>query len=376
MWKLMLREVNKARDAIDTLVLIFWMSHAKDLVAFIFGINCYELESYPYSAAIHFGGVTEVTSDLAILQSSLRLCKVPLLSQKTSDEDEVTNDLTFLKTSLRLCKSPLFNDLKDGKAPEVSFVANDVTCKWGYYLTDEIHPELSVLIMSISQPDLNDTKRIRVWKSVRYGVSKELDTAYWGFLGVGTTLDIFQNIIFIPYLEYGVLSLSGYGVLSFILYGLWLRCKGVTKQIVGVEFLRGLALKTTGCSSDLHSNDESGKGFKWEVNYRKNYSSNDILKSISSLLRELTVGSYESAALDYNVSLKTIAGNSVSTDLRVWKSVRYSVSKELDIAYWGFLGVGTTLDIFQNIIFIPYLEYGVLSLSGYGVVSFILCGLW
>ncbi|GJY41230.1 zf-CCHC domain-containing protein [Tanacetum coccineum] len=26
-----------------------------------------------------------------------------------------------------------------------------------------------------------------VWKSVRYGVSKELDTAYWGFLGVGTT---------------------------------------------------------------------------------------------------------------------------------------------------------------------------------------------
>ncbi|GKB79303.1 hypothetical protein Tco_0946198 [Tanacetum coccineum] len=57
----------------------------------------------------------------------------------------------------------------------------------------------------------------KVWKSVRYGVSKELDTAYWGFLGVGTTLDIFQNIIFVPYIEYGVLSISGYGVLSFIL---------------------------------------------------------------------------------------------------------------------------------------------------------------
>ncbi|GJX08856.1 hypothetical protein Tco_0196788 [Tanacetum coccineum] len=41
-----------------------------------------------------------------------------------------------------------------------------------------------------------------------------LDTAYWGFLGVGTTLDIFQNIIFIPYFQYDVLSLSGYGVLS------------------------------------------------------------------------------------------------------------------------------------------------------------------
>ncbi|GJY01619.1 hypothetical protein Tco_0359771 [Tanacetum coccineum] len=41
-----------------------------------------------------------------------------------------------------------------------------------------------------------------------------LDTAYWGFLGVGTTFDIFQNI-HILYLEYGVLSLSGYGVLNF-----------------------------------------------------------------------------------------------------------------------------------------------------------------
>ncbi|GJY04433.1 hypothetical protein Tco_0370373, partial [Tanacetum coccineum] len=58
-----------------------------------------------------------------------------------------------------------------------------------------------------------------VWKSVRYGVSKGLDTAYWGFLGVWTTLDIFQNIKFIPYFQYGVLVFSGYGVL--ILFPLW-----------------------------------------------------------------------------------------------------------------------------------------------------------
>ncbi|GJZ28577.1 hypothetical protein Tco_0573224 [Tanacetum coccineum] len=58
-----------------------------------------------------------------------------------------------------------------------------------------------------------------VGKSVGYGVSKELDTAYWRFLRVGTTLDIFQNIILIPYLGYGVLSFSGYGILMFIL--LW-----------------------------------------------------------------------------------------------------------------------------------------------------------
>ncbi|GJY19099.1 retrovirus-related pol polyprotein from transposon TNT 1-94 [Tanacetum coccineum] len=41
-----------------------------------------------------------------------------------------------------------------------------------------------------------------------------LDTAYWGFLGVGTTLDIFQNI-HILFLKYDVLSIFGYGVLSF-----------------------------------------------------------------------------------------------------------------------------------------------------------------
>ncbi|GJZ94267.1 hypothetical protein Tco_0666470 [Tanacetum coccineum] len=64
--------------------------------------------------------------------------------------------------------------------------------------------------------------QIQVWKSVGYGVSKcwirriqVLDTAYWGFLGVGATFDIFQNIILIPYFEYGILGLSGYGVLIF-----------------------------------------------------------------------------------------------------------------------------------------------------------------
>ncbi|GJV48670.1 reverse transcriptase domain-containing protein [Tanacetum coccineum] len=55
-------------------------------------------------------------------------------------------------------------------------------------------------------------------KSVRYGVSNVLDMAYWGFLRVGTTFDIFQNI-HILYLQYGVLVFSGYGVL--ILFPLW-----------------------------------------------------------------------------------------------------------------------------------------------------------
>ncbi|GJW22777.1 hypothetical protein Tco_0033399 [Tanacetum coccineum] len=55
-------------------------------------------------------------------------------------------------------------------------------------------------------------------ESVRYGVSNILDMAYWGFLGVETTFDIFQNI-HILYFQYNVLVFSGYGVL--ILFPLW-----------------------------------------------------------------------------------------------------------------------------------------------------------
>ncbi|GKF78273.1 hypothetical protein Tco_0230743 [Tanacetum coccineum] len=55
---------------------------------------------------------------------------------------------------------------------------------------------------------------IDFYSLVRYGVSNGLDTAYWKFLGVRTTFDIFQNI-HILYLKYGVLDSSGYGVLIF-----------------------------------------------------------------------------------------------------------------------------------------------------------------
>ncbi|GJU01121.1 hypothetical protein Tco_1111459 [Tanacetum coccineum] len=82
--------------------------------------------------------------------------------------------------------------------------------------------EIRLLCFRYREYDLAHLKLVfdfsvyKVWKSVRYGVSNALDTAYWGFLGVGTMLDIFQIIIFIPYFQYGVLVFSGYGVLSSI----------------------------------------------------------------------------------------------------------------------------------------------------------------
>ncbi|GKD57220.1 hypothetical protein Tco_1290607, partial [Tanacetum coccineum] len=47
---------------------------------------------------------------------------------------------------------------------------------------------------------------IRHIQLVGYGVLE--------FFRVGTTFDIFQDIIFIPYFQYGVLVLSGYGILN------------------------------------------------------------------------------------------------------------------------------------------------------------------
>nr|GEV29750.1 retrovirus-related Pol polyprotein LINE-1 [Tanacetum cinerariifolium] len=62
----------------------------------------------------------------------------------------MNNDVNVLR------QSPLFNDLKVGKAPDVPFVANNVTYKREYYLTDGIYPEWSILIKSISNPGANE----------------------------------------------------------------------------------------------------------------------------------------------------------------------------------------------------------------------------
>ncbi|GJU84851.1 WAT1-related protein isoform X1 [Tanacetum coccineum] len=78
------------------------------------------------------------------------------------------NDVNVLR------QSPVLNDLKVGKAPEVPFVANDVTYKWRYYLTDGIYPKWVVLMKSISQPGSNDVKRIR-YKQAHEAARKDVE---------------------------------------------------------------------------------------------------------------------------------------------------------------------------------------------------------
>ncbi|GJR87044.1 putative ribonuclease H-like domain-containing protein [Tanacetum coccineum] len=84
------------------------------------------------------------------------------------------------------------------------------------YLTSS-RPDIMFAVYVCARYQVNQ----KVWKSVEYGVSNELDTAYWGFLGVGTTFDIFQNIILIPYLEYAVLSPLDTAYWSLVFCGLF-----------------------------------------------------------------------------------------------------------------------------------------------------------
>nr|GEX03149.1 protein ALP1-like [Tanacetum cinerariifolium] len=83
----------------------------------------------------------------------------------------MNNDVNVLR------QSTIFNDLKSGRALDVPFVANDVPYKRGYYLTDGIYPQWSILIKSIKNPGTNDHKRI-LYKTKHEAASKDVKRAF------------------------------------------------------------------------------------------------------------------------------------------------------------------------------------------------------
>ncbi|GJU29894.1 ALP1-like protein [Tanacetum coccineum] len=83
----------------------------------------------------------------------------------------MNNDVNVLR------QSPLFNDLKVGKASDVPFVANKVPYKKGYYLTNGIYSQWSVLIKSIKNPGMNDHKRI-LYKTKHEASRKDVERAF------------------------------------------------------------------------------------------------------------------------------------------------------------------------------------------------------
>ncbi|GJQ89055.1 hypothetical protein Tco_0000194 [Tanacetum coccineum] len=105
-----------------------------------------------------------------------------------------------------------------------------------------------------------------VWKSVQYGVSNGLDTVYWGFLGVGTTFDIFQNIILIPYLEYDVLSLLDTTYCSLIFCGIWIEEEETNHALMAIssniEQQLSLNEQLTFQANEIYAKDEKLKIYR------------------------------------------------------------------------------------------------------------------
>ena len=84
------------------------------------------------------------------------------------------NDLNVLEAS------PLFNNILQGKAPDMSYVLNGNECKYGYYLADGIYPEYATFVKSYSFPADEKIKLFKLehesaWKDVErvFGVLKQ-----------------------------------------------------------------------------------------------------------------------------------------------------------------------------------------------------------
>ncbi|GJY43207.1 ALP1-like protein [Tanacetum coccineum] len=81
------------------------------------------------------------------------------------------NDINVIHRSL------LLSDLKLGKAPDITFVANDVTYPWGYYLCNGMYPEWVPFVKSVTYLSDDDHKRSR-YKATHEGARKDVERAF------------------------------------------------------------------------------------------------------------------------------------------------------------------------------------------------------
>ncbi|GKA26763.1 hypothetical protein Tco_0712872 [Tanacetum coccineum] len=168
-----------------------------------FGLNIESEKGHFKSVSSEDEGVTRVTTFIAITEDEPSVGKV-------DDRSGMTQGHSRLCVSTKVFDSG--SNFESGKG-RFNLVSELRSKRSRFPLVDAYANEALIRKVKIEDVDV-----IMSWSGSRF------DTAYprscirriGGFLGVGTTLDIFQNIIFIPYFQYGVLVFSGYGVLSFV----------------------------------------------------------------------------------------------------------------------------------------------------------------
>ncbi|GJS89896.1 ALP1-like protein [Tanacetum coccineum] len=77
------------------------------------------------------------------------------------------NDINVIR------QSPLLNNLKEGKASKVAFVANDVHYKWGYYLINDAHDMKRIRYKQVHEAARKDVERRfdvlkKKWKEYKF----------------------------------------------------------------------------------------------------------------------------------------------------------------------------------------------------------------
>ncbi|CAM8890416.1 unnamed protein product [Rhodiola kirilowii] len=76
-----------------------------------------------------------------------------------------------------LYRSPVFDEVLDGKAPEVNYSINGQLYKMGYYLTDGIYPRWATFIQGITLPQTN---KQRLFADRQAAVRKDVERAFGG----------------------------------------------------------------------------------------------------------------------------------------------------------------------------------------------------
>ncbi|GJV27841.1 hypothetical protein Tco_1384289 [Tanacetum coccineum] len=180
------------------------ISNGKGLVSFAYFYECGVTSAFKRKNSRQYNAI--IVAEVAALITNDFGDGEPTRDIVVNQKDSGPKRILELHSSYIALQYPLlFGYGEDGYHDKIPYHSNTRTRKTnrGYVIMKEYYAyEIqyrkehgTMTVLSCSVPDRWEFLGL---KYGRYGVSKVLDTAYWGFFRVGTTFDVFQNILF-PY---------------------------------------------------------------------------------------------------------------------------------------------------------------------------------